>query len=195
MKTLEGAPMTADATTERVGSALRIAPGFIATHVNDETQVQTTIEARYVRAQGRYVVHAAGVRTLSDAVEANGDTLRQINVQRIVQAAAPQCIALTLSDEPAAEWLTVSDISSVEGRLIPRWMAEQAVKRGRSNDARMDVVEIVYGAAALSASAPIKAVARELNVPHRTAAVWVSRARDEGRLEGMSYIVGRQADG
>ncbi len=187
--------MTADATSERVGSALRIAPGFIATHVSEDGGVQTTIEAHYIRIQGRYVVRATSVRALYDDVEANGDTLRQVNVQRIVQAAAPQCIALTLSDEPSAQWLTVAEISSVEGRLIPQWMADEAVKRGRNNDSRMDIVEIVYGAAALSASAPIKAVARELRVPHRTAAVWVGRARDEGRLEGMSYIVGRQADG
>jgi len=32
-------------------------------------------------------------------------------------------------------------------------------------------------------------------VPHRTASDWVKKARAAGRLEGMSYIVGRQADG
>jgi hypothetical protein len=60
---------------------------------------------------------------------------------------------------------------------------------------RMDVIEILYGAAALSGLPPVKAVQVELNVPHRTASDWIKKARDAGRLKGMSYSVGRQADG
>jgi transposase len=59
----------------------------------------------------------------------------------------------------------------------------------------MDLVELIYSAAALSGQPPTKAVQAELNVPYRTAADWISKARTTGRLEGMSYIAGRQADG
>ena len=61
--------------------------------------------------------------------------------------------------------------------------------------ARMDVIEILYGTAALAGMPPVKAVQAELGVPHRTASDWIKKARTAGRLEGMSYIVGRQADG
>lgn len=59
----------------------------------------------------------------------------------------------------------------------------------------MDVIEILYGTAALAGMPPVKVVQAELGVPHRTASDWIKKARTAGRLEGMSYIVGRQADG
>lgn len=49
--------------------------------------------------------------------------------------------------------------------------------------------------AALAGLPPVKAVQVELGVPHRTAADWIYKARAAGRLEGMSYTPGRQADG
>lgn len=73
-------------------------------------------------------------------------------------------------------------------------MAAAAVKRG-TKDKRWEVVEIVYGAAALSGIPPVKALQNELNIPHRTASDWINKARTLGRLDGMTYTVGRQADG
>ena len=55
--------------------------------------------------------------------------------------------------------------------------------------------ELLYGIAALSGNPPVQAIQQELGIPHRTASDWTKKARAEGRLAGMSYIVGRQADG
>ena len=59
----------------------------------------------------------------------------------------------------------------------------------------MDVIEILYGTSALAGLPPVKAIQTELGVPHRTASDWIKKARVAGRLNGMTYIVGRQADG
>ncbi len=194
MRTLEGEPMTAKAAVQPVGSGLRIAPAFAATATDQSRSIETRIEARYIAAEGRYVTTAVSVRASDDTTEINANALRQVTVQAIVQEAAPHCIALTLSDNPNAEWLTVAELSTQDGRLIPDWLAADVVKRG-PNGARMDVIEIVYGAAALAGTPPVRAIVRELNVSHRTASDWTAKARAAGRLEGMSYAVGRQADG
>lgn len=128
--------------------------------------------------------------------EVNNRTLREVPIQAVMQAAAPQCIALTLDaeDDAAATWLTAAELSSTEGRIIPTWLAADVAKRG-SKQERMEVIEILYGTAALAGLPPVKAVQTELDVPHRTASDWIKKARAAGRLDGMTYIVGRQADG
>ena len=80
------------------------------------------------------------------------------------------------------------------GRILPAWLAEQVVTRG-NRDERMEAIELLYGIAALSGNPPVRAIQQELGIPHRTASDWTKKARAEGRLAGMSYIVGRQADG
>lgn len=194
MRTLEGEPMTAEAAVQPVGSGLRIAPAFAATVTDDMRSTETRIEARYVSADGRYVTTAVTVRSADDSTEVNANTLRQVTVQAIVQAAAPHCIAITLSDTPDAQWLTVAELTTQHGRLIPDWLAADVVKRG-PNEARMDVIEILYGTAALAGTPPVRAIARELGISHRTASDWTRKARTAGRLDGMSYAVGRKADG
>lgn len=186
--------MTAEAAVQPVGSGLRIAPAFAAIAIDDARSTETTIEARYVAAQGRYVTTGVAVRAIDNATEINANALRLVTVQAIVQEAAPHCIALTLSDTPHAQWYTVAELTTQQGRLIPDWLAADIVKRG-PNEARMDVIEILYGAAALAGTPPVRAIVRELNVSHRTASDWTAKARAAGRLEGMSYAVGRQADG
>ncbi|CDK02003.1 hypothetical protein MIC448_980010 [Microbacterium sp. C448] len=114
--------------------------------------------------------------------------------QAILQTAIPHCIALQLSDSDDGAWITVADLTASDGRVIPEWMAEAVVKRGMKAE-RLDVIEILYGTAALAGLPPVKAVQVELGVPHRTAADWIYKARAAGRLEGMSYTPGRQADG
>lgn len=153
----------------------------------------TRIAARYVKTEGRYVVTSVTVESVDEVTEVNAITLRQVTVQSVLQVAAPQCIATTLDDRPDAKWLTVADLSSTQGRLIPEWLAAEVVKHG-SNEARLDVIEIVYGAAALSGNPPIGAIVDELSVPHRTASYWAQKARQAGRLEGIA-IVGRKGDG
>ncbi|MDQ0615288.1 hypothetical protein QF046_002929 [Microbacterium sp. W4I4] len=192
VKNPDGTAMTWQSATQPVGSALRIAPEFVASVIDDDAGVETTIEAHYNTDEGRYIV----TTILNRAIRPGFDhqALRRTASAAIVQAAVPQCIAVRLGDEPDSNWTTIADLTSADGRIIPPWMAATAVKRGMK-DERMEVVEILYGAAALAGTPPVRAVQVELDIPHRTASDWIKKARDAGRLEGMTYTVGRQADG
>ncbi|WP_337458554.1 hypothetical protein [Microbacterium sp. KHB019] len=192
VKNLDGKPMTWRSATEPVGSALRIAPAFVASTTDEETGVETTIEARYSTDEGRYIVTTIINRATRD--DFDQQALRRTASVAILQAAIPHCIAVRLADDPDAGWTSIADLTSTEGRIIPPWMAAAAVKRGTKDD-RMEVVEIVYGAAALSGNPPVRALQVELDIPHRTASDWIKKARAQGRLDGMTYNVGRQADG
>ena len=196
VRTPAGKKMTAAAATRPVGSALRIAPAFVASATDDESGIETTVHANYLAEAGRYFVTEVHNRATRAGVEINNIALRQVAVQQILQSATPHCITLTLEgdEDTSAKWIPLAQLTTVEGKLIPPWMAEQVTRRGSSAE-RMDVIELLYGAAALSGQPPVKAIQLELGVPHRTASDWVKRARAAGRLEGMSYIVGRQADG
>lgn len=188
--------MTWQHATLPVGSALRIAPAFDASATDDASGIETTIRARYSIVAGRYVIGEVVNRALRPDVEVNNLTLRVVPIQGIMQSAAPRCIALTLDaeDDPQATWITASELSNTAGRIIPHWLAAEVVKHGNKAE-RMDVVEILYGTAALAGLPPVKALQAELGVPHRTASDWIKKARAAGRLNGMTYIVGRQADG
>ena|SRR6218665_666117 len=190
--TPDGAPMTWRDAALPVGSALRIAPALVAAVTDDDTGVETTIEAHYDRDEGRYIVTAITNR----ATRADFDraALRRTASVAILQAAIPRCIAVSLSDDPDADWTSIADLTTTDGRIVPPWMAAAAVKRGAKDD-RMEVVEIIYGAAALSGIPPVKTLKDELDIPHRTASDWIKTARKAGRLTGMTYSVGRQADG
>ncbi|WP_235014410.1 hypothetical protein [Microbacterium sp. SLBN-154] len=196
VRTPDGAPMTWEDATLPVGSALRIAPAFRASAADEGVGIETTLHARYHASEGRYLVSEVNNRALHADVEVNNVALRQVPIQGMVQAAAPHCIALTLDNEadPTATWITAAELTSTAGRIIPEWLAKDVVKRA-NKDARMDAIEILYGTAALAGLPPVRAVQHELGVPHRTASDWIKKARAAGRLEGMNYIVGRQADG
>ncbi len=66
------------------------------------------------------------------------------------------------------------------------------MKRGMK-DERWEVIEILYGTAALADPPPVKLIALELDVPERTASDWVQKARAAGWLVGMTSNVGRPA--
>lgn len=191
MKTLDGKKMSRRYATEPVGSVLRIAPAFVVTYVDDEAGVETAIEVRYVRARGEYVITAIANRAIRD--DFADEALRRTFPLAILQAAIPHCISLRLDSGAKERWVTLAELTTAEGRIIPEWMARAVVKRGMK-DERMEVIELLYGAAALSKKHPTKAVQVELDVPHRTASDWIGKARAAGRLEGMSYTPGRQAD-
>ncbi|MDX2377750.1 hypothetical protein M4I32_13160 [Microbacterium sp. LRZ72] len=192
VRTLEGEPITWRDATVPIGSALRIAPAFRATVQESDVPYDTTVQAHWDPELGRYRVTSVNVVVAEPAGEINGAALRRVRMQEIVQAATPSCIAVSFDDgnDPS----TVSELTTTEGRLVPTWMAAEARKR-ENKDARMDLVELIYSAAALAGQPPTKAVQAELDVPYRTAADWIAKARAAGRLEGMSYIAGRQADG
>jgi hypothetical protein len=196
VRTLEGEPMTASAATLPVGSELRIAPAFQATAELEDAGVALTVSARYDAAEGRYVATRVTADASREDVEVNSRLMRALPIGRVVQAAAPHCITLTLEDSSVegATWIPAAELSSTEGRIIPVWIAEQVIRHGGS-DARMDVVEILYGTAALAGNPPTKLIQDELGVPHRTASDWIRKARAAGRLQGMNYPVGRQGDG
>ncbi|MDQ7877067.1 hypothetical protein Q9R08_03670 [Microbacterium sp. QXD-8] len=188
VKTLHGNDMTATDATEAVGATLRIAPGFVAIAVDEESGIQTTIEAHYEPDRGRYVI----TKLTNEAVAAEflEDRLKYVATQAILQVAIPRCIALLLDDSPEARPTTVADLTSSEGRIIPVWMAQAVIKRG-VKDERWEVIEILYGTAALAGLAPLKLIAQELEIPERTAAYWVQEARTAGWLAGLTSNLGR----
>lgn len=190
--TPDGTPMTWRDATLPVGSALRIAPALVAAVTDHDTGVETTIEAHYDSDEGRYIVTA--ITNRATRADFDRTALRRTASVAILQAAIPRCIAVCLSDDPDADWTPIADLTTTDGRIVPPWMAAAAVKRGAKED-RLEVVEIIYGAAALSGIPPVKTLKDELDIPHRTASDWIKTARKAGRLEGMTYSVGRQADG
>lgn len=191
MKTPEGKPMSAEQATHPIGSALRIAPGFIATAVDDASGVETTIEAHYKPTRGRYVITVITNRAVAD--EFNEERLKHTAPQAIVQTAIPRCIALQLDDGPESSWTTVADLTTNDRQIIPPWMAQAVVKRGMK-DERWEVIEILYGTAALADLPPVKLIAAELDIPERTASDWIQKARAAGWLVGLTSNVGRPAN-
>lgn len=193
MRTLDGQPMTTDAATTPVGSALRIAPAFRASYDDESAGARVSIEAEYVPTDGCYVIREIATRALRP--EVGESALRRTPTQALLQAAVAQCVTLQISGErPEDPWITVADLTTSAGSLIPPAIVAEVTKHG-SSELRMEVVEILYGASALAGLPPVKALERELGVPHRTAADWIVKARKAGRLEGMNYRFGRQADG
>ena len=188
--TLNGEKMTWRAATQPVGSALRIAPGFTARAVDVAPGMNAHLEAHYSAEEGRYLITRFELST--DGGEITHRALRLVSIETIMRAATPHCIALSLDDGPPN--MSAHELTTTEGRILPAWLAEQVVKRG-NRDERMEAIEVLYGIAALSGNPPVQAIQQELGVPHRTASDWTKKARAEGRLAGMSYIVGRQADG
>ena len=187
VKTIDGEKMTPQAATEPVGSALRIAPGFTATTLDEEAGIETSIEAVYDGDEGRYVVTAIVNRGIRKGFDESA--LRRIAPQAIMQAAVPHCVTVHLEHG----WFSVAELSATEGRVIPHGLAAEVVKRGSKTD-RMEVIQILYGASALAGLPPTKTVQLELGIPHRTASDWISKARTAGYLKGMSYTPGRQPD-
>jgi hypothetical protein len=187
--TLDGDPMTVAAATEPLGDLLRIVPAFVAARTDEETGVETRIEAHYVRSEGRYVVRTIVNKATRD--DFDQEALRRISIAAIMQAAVPHCVAVETMDVDV--WTSVADTTAEEGRLVPSHVATEVVKRGMK-DERMAVVSLIYGATALAGLPPVQAVARELDVPHRTASDWIMKARKAGYLEGMAYVVGRQPE-
>lgn len=192
MKTLDGKTMAAQHATQPIGSALRIAPAFVATAVDESTGIETTIEAHYSAERRRYVITTIVNRAISD--DFNEDRLKHTAPQAIVQLAIPHCISLLLDDSPGAAWTTVADLTTTEGRIIPPWMARAVVKRGVKEE-RWEVIEILYGTAALADLPPVKLISLELDVPERTASDWIQKARAAGWLVGLTSNVGRPANG
>ena len=192
MKTLDGKTMTSQDAIQPVGAALRIAPGFVATAADETTGVETTIEAHYSAERGRYVITTILNRAIAE--DFSEDRLKHAAPQAILQTAIPRCVALLLDDSPDAQWTSVADLTTAEGRIIPPWMAHAVVKRG-IKDERWDVIEILYGTASLADLPPVKLIALELEVPERTASDWIQKARAAGRLVGMTSNVGRPANG
>lgn len=194
--TPEGSPVTSQDATQPAGSALRIAPAFIATTADVPLGVSTAVTALYVADAGRYVIKSVTNTAVRDDVELNYPTVAKVGMQAIVQTAAPRCIFLTLDDEadPLARWLSVSELTTSQGRLLPPALAADVVRRG-AGEARMQVIELLYGSAALAGQPPAKLIQTELGVPHRTASSWIIAARAAGRLRGMNYNAGRPAGG
>lgn len=192
VKTPDGKKMTARAANSPIGTAMRIAPGFVATAVDEDACIETTIEAEYVPELGRYLLMTLVNRALDRGYD--DERMRHVSTQGIIQAAVPHCIALRLDDTADAKWITIADLTEGDARILPEWLVDTVTKRG-VKDERWDAIEILYGAAALSNTPPVKLISLELGIPERTASDWIKKSRAAGRLVGMTSNVGRPANG
>lgn len=192
VKTLDGKTMSTDAAASPLGSAMRIAPGFVATSVDDASGIETSVEMHYFADKGRYITTTIVNRAVRD--DFDEDRLKHTPTQGIVQAAVPHCVAVRLDDDPDGNWVTIADLTTGDGRIIPPWMAAAVTKRG-VKDERWDVIEMLYGAAALAGIPPVKLISLELDVPERTSSDWIQKARAAGRMVGMTSNVGRPPNG
>ena len=182
--------MTWKHATLPLGSALRIAPAFRATALAEDISVETTIEAHYAPEAGGYRVTATAHRAVGSTLEITPSVLRQVRLGEVLSSAVPYCVVVELEGKP----VTVHDLTASEGRVIPAWMSAETAKAGPTPDT-LELVQLVYGVAALAAQPPMRAVATEFGIPERTATHWITKARRVGLLDGISYAVGRQPDG
>ncbi|WP_292872510.1 hypothetical protein [Microbacterium sp.] len=188
--TLDGQPMSAEHATVPIGAVLHIAPAFIATAIDDDSGIETTIEARFASDRGRYVPMTIVNRAIRE--EFDELRLRHTAPQAIVQAAVPHCITLTMQEGSDSHVVTISDLTGSEGRILPPWLVEAVTKRG-AKDERWDAIEVLYATAALASLPPVKLISLELDVPERTAGDWIQKSRAAGRLLGLKSNVGRPA--
>ncbi|KRB36131.1 hypothetical protein ASD93_08445 [Microbacterium sp. Root180] len=192
MRSLTGAKVTVRHATRPIGTGLRIVPEFRAMATDQpDVPFDTAIHARFDERAGRYVI-AEATYTAREGAEINAVTLRKARTADVLKAAAPECITLNLMD--GGKWIKASELTTSRERVLP-WFIVDMVRQRKNTERRMEAVEIVYGVAALSNQPPTQAVQREFGIPHRTAADWISKAREAGHLEGMSYIAGRRVDG
>ena len=182
--------MASKHATLPLGSALRIAPAFVATATADDTQVETTIEAVYSADAGRYRIAATAHRATAAAGEITPTLLRHVRLGELLSAAVPYCVAVDFEGKQRS----VHDLLASGGRVVPQPLAAVAVAAGPTADT-LGLVQLIYGVAALAALPPMRAVATELGIPERTATHWISKARTASLLDGISYAVGRQPDG
>lgn len=188
MRTPEGKTVTAKQATLPLGSALRIVPAFTATAVADDIPVETTISASYSPNAGRYRITNTAHKAVGEAAEITPTVLRQVRLGELLSAAVPYCVAIT--DDTIGHGM-VRELVGAGARLLPEWMATAAAKAGPTGET-LELVQLIYGIAALSAQAPMRAVATELGIPERTATHWITKARNAGLLDGITYAVGRQ---
>jgi hypothetical protein len=190
VRTLDGQRMASKHATLPLGSALRIAPAFSATALADDISVETTIEASYAPDAGRYLVTATAHRAFGPTLEITPSVLRQVRLGEVLSSAVPYCVVVELEGKP----VTVHDLTASDGRVLPAWMSAESAKAGPTPDT-LELVQLVYGVAALAAQPPMRAVATEFGIPERTATHWITKARHAGLLDGITYAVGRQPDG
>lgn len=191
MRTPEGKRVTAAQATLPLGSALRIVPAFTATAVAEDISIETTVDAAYSREAGRYRIARTVHRAVGKTEEITPTVLRQVRLGEMITAAVPHCVAIV--DEQIGRG-TVHDLVGSGSRILPDWMAVAARKAGPTPD-NLEIVQVVYGIAALAGQPPMRAVATELGIPERTATHWITKARNAGLLDGITYAVGRQPDG
>jgi hypothetical protein len=190
VRTPDGHRMTWKHATLPLGTALRIAPAFTATATAGDTSVESTIEARYTADAGRYRVIRTDHRAVGTTAEITPTVLRQVRLGELLTAAVPYCVAVEFEGKQR----TVHDLLDQDGRVLPTWMVKAAANAGPTEDT-LELVQLVYGVAALAALPPMRAVATEFGIPERTATHWITKARKAGLLDGITYAVGRQPDG
>jgi hypothetical protein len=191
VRTPEGKRVTATQATHALGSALRIVPAFTATATAEDISIETTIDASYSTPAGRYRITRTAHRAVGTTDEITPTVLRQVRLGEILSAAVPHCVAVV--DDQIGRG-TVHDLISSGKRLLPEWMSAAASKAGPTADT-LEIVQVIYGVAALAGQPPMRAVANELGIPERTATHWITKARAAGLLDGITYAVGRQPDG
>ena len=190
MRTPNGQRMASKHAMLPLGSALRIAPAFAATATAKDIEVETTIEAAYSPDAGRYRIVATTHRASTATAEITPTVLRQVRLGELLSAAVPYCVTVDFEGKQRS----VHDLLAADGRVVPKSLAALAVAAGPTADT-LGLVHLIYGVAALAALPPMRAVASELGIPERTATHWITKARNAGLLDGITYAVGRQPDG
>ncbi|NYF16593.1 hypothetical protein HDC37_001418 [Microbacterium sp. AK009] len=77
--------MTWEDATLPVGSALRIAPAFQASAIDEAAGIETSLHARYRAFEGRYLFSEVNNRALRADVEVNNLVVRRVPIRGIVQ--------------------------------------------------------------------------------------------------------------
>jgi len=197
VRTPDGQRMASKYATLPLGSALRIAPAFVATAVASDIGVETTIHASYSSEAGRYRITGTAHRAAEGTEEISPTVLRQVRLGELLSAAVPYCVVVDYEDallKDVQKRGTVQELLADGGRIVPAKLASIAAKAGPTADT-LELVQLIYGVSALAAQPPMRAVASALGIPERTATHWITKARKAGLLEGITYAVGRQPDG
>ncbi|UTX53394.1 hypothetical protein [Leucobacter aridicollis] len=137
---------------------------------------------RFSQYQGRFLAQFVGL----EAPEVAGTDLREIRVAELLRMASSAAIYVkhSVDEDPVSLYESRGDEAmSLEGSRL----GLLAKERGPV-DPVLKEVALIYNVALLSSQAPAKAVEKAFQLPARTAARWIAKARENGMLERPSLV-------
>ncbi len=137
---------------------------------------------RFSQYQGRFLAQFVGL----EAVEVASTDLREVRVAELLRMASSAAIYVkhSVDEDPVSLYETQGDemVSLKDSRL-----GLLAKERGPVDPVLREAA-LVYNVALLSSQAPAKAVEKAFQLPARTAARWIAKAREKGMLERPSLL-------